>query len=96
MRKLSLNLDQLSVDSFETDAAGTRMGTVRGAAYGPLDEDEAIAEPVVTVPIETIIRTQPATCGASCGVTCATCNDPTCNSCHATACWTGNSPVCCA
>jgi hypothetical protein len=100
MRKLKLNPEQLAVESFETAAIRPGDGTVRGLAFQA--ENEAVAEPVpgddqVFLSIWTCqTNCGQNTCGGSCGVTCATCNDPTCNSCYATGCWTGMSPECCA
>lgn len=102
MRKLKLHLDELAVDSFETAPMSRLAGTVRGAADAPGIPDEGdVVEPEPSdVAILSIWTCWTAcgqnTCGGSCGVTCATCNDPTCNSCHITMCWTGNSPECCA
>jgi hypothetical protein len=98
MRKLKLNPEQLAVESFQTATPAGRAGTVRGAAFGA---DHEIAEPGVIAPAPVSIWTCETgcgqnTCGGTCGVTCATCDDPTCNSCYATGCWTGMSPECCA
>ncbi|HEU4452574.1 MAG TPA: hypothetical protein VFR81_05910 [Longimicrobium sp.] len=97
MRKLTLNPEDLAVESFETATAEELLGTVRGAQ----EDVEEPAEPIETDTGFLSIWTcqtncNQLTCGGSCGVTCATCNDPTCNSCFQTRCWTGNSPVCCA
>jgi len=102
MRKLKLNLEQLAVESFQTASAGDATGTVRGAAYAEeITEPSVITEPIPTDTIIITIRTcqtacNQITCGGTCGVTCATCDDPTCNSCFVTRCWTGHSPECCA
>ena len=37
MRKLKLDLDRLSVESFATDFSARRGGTVRGAEYDTMD-----------------------------------------------------------
>lgn len=97
MRKLTLNPEHLTVESFETASTAALLGTVRAA-------QQDVAEPVEPEPGETVewtiwtcqTRCNQNTCDGTCGVTCATCNDPTCNSCYATRCWTGNSPQCCA
>ena len=66
MRKLKLDLDQLTVDSFDTNPSdGTRRGTVEGFSHlcGPTHID-----PTCFVSCE------------SCNDTCGTC-DPSCASC---------------
>ena len=55
MRKLKLDLDRLSVESFATDFAPRRGGTVRGAEYDTVDwgmgpekaDDSSVLEPQV-------------------------------------------------
>lgn len=98
MRKLRLNAEDLTVDSFQTATAGQGMGTVRGAAYAIGGQ---VREPIWTQPIEETAATCQTLCGqntcdGTCGVSCYTCNDPSCDSCHATGCRTGVSPQCCA
>ena len=73
MRKLTLNLEDLRVDSFATGrGTGLQDGTVRGFA-------------TVTCPAEP----QPATVEKTEWATCAyTCDDATCQgSCHGTSCY---------
>lgn len=79
MNKLKLDLDQLTVESFDTDASGTaRRGTVRAHhshVCALTDRDFTCANTCNT-------------CGASCGGGCSggytcygTCVDPSCNTC---------------
>jgi hypothetical protein len=88
MRKLSLKLDSLEVESFQTASAVRGAGTVRGLAYTVLDPAEPV-EPETQ-------QNSCDTCTITADITCATCDEPTCNSCHLTQCYTGNQPVCCA
>jgi hypothetical protein len=87
MRKLKLDLDQITVDSFDPNPSeGVRRGTVQG--FGPT--------PVFTCPLtcDTCYNTCAScdgtcenscagtcyyTCGGSCG---GTCNEPTCITCQ--------------
>ena len=92
MRKLRLDLDTLAVDSFRTADGSGVPGTVKGAEneYEPDLTGPQPPEPLVTV------YTCATYCGqATCGATCHTCWDPTCDSCYATGCRTGVSPECC-
>lgn len=89
MRKLRLELDELSVQSFETQRRAGGVGTVHGR--GMDFQVEAITAP----PPATDTCPQVTYC-ASCVATCETCYDPTCNSCNLTRCYTGNAPQCCA
>ncbi len=82
--KLTLNLDDLSVDSFDTSAAQKENGTVFG-------EQQCTCPTLCSCP-------GCETCGATCPATCAyTCDDPSClgscdgscDSCRATKCYTG-------
>jgi hypothetical protein len=87
MHKLKLDLDHLTVESFETNAAnGAQRGTVRALAPSP---------PLITAGSTCPVSCEPTcdysiggTCDASCGDTCGgTCGE-TCNcsgnSCYAT------------
>ena len=96
MRKLTLNAEHLTVESFETAAPAERLGTVRAAQEDVAEPEPAPGEEVALTWWTCQTRCNQHTCDPSCGVTCSTCNDPTCNSCHATRCWTGNAPECCA
>lgn len=89
MRKLKLDVEQLAVESFATAADGVRWGTVRAAS----DEEEEVLEPVpgdgeVAILSLWTCKTQcnQDTCDITCARTCATCNDPTCDSCFITRC----------
>ena len=73
--KLTLNLEQLSVDSFQTTSAPAEKGTVFA--------EQCTCYTACTCPG---CPTCDATCGGTCGNTCAascngTCNDATCNTC---------------
>jgi hypothetical protein len=85
MHKLKLDLDQLNVESFDTDAPGiTRRGTVR--AHSQICTPTAGEYTCVNT-----CETCDNTCG-SCGATCfagctgyscyGSCVDPSCNTCH--------------
>jgi hypothetical protein len=82
MRKLKLDLDQLTVDSFDTLSAD-------GAGRGTIEAFQSQA-PCIIEWNPTYAPTCAATC-ASCGGTCeqtcggscyATCNEPTCVTCQ--------------
>jgi hypothetical protein len=91
MNKLKLDLDQLTVESFDTDASGiARRGTVRAHSHlcAP-----TIADLTCLNTCDTCDNTC-GSCGASCGGTCGctggyscggtcggSCVDPTCNTC---------------
>lgn len=82
MNKLKLDLDQLTVESFDTNASGiTRRGTVRGHS------DSCFLTDCQFTCADTC-NTCGASCGGgcgsgySCGGTCGgTCVDPSCNTC---------------
>jgi hypothetical protein len=82
MHKLRLDLDDLTVDSFDTGAEADRLGTVR--ANQELEVGDAIVAPA------------PVSWNTDCRSICFTCYDPTCDSCYATGCRTRNTPECCA
>ena len=65
-KKLNLDLDALSVDSFETDAAADSTGTVHGRTDDIGSIEELCADSFQL------------TCGLSCGGTCESCSN-TCN-----------------
>lgn len=69
MRKLSLNLEALVVESFSTNAAEGR-GTVRGMDSITVDQDTCIT---CGATCATCGGTCPASCPATCVNTCATC-----------------------
>jgi hypothetical protein len=96
MNKLKLDLDQLTVESFDTDASGiARRGTVRAHSVfcGPTEVCiPTQGELTCGNTCETCNGTCPDTCAASCGGGCtagntcfgtcgASCFDPTCNTC---------------
>lgn len=72
MRKLSLHLDELVVDSFPTSGAVPDRGTVRGMDSITVDQDTCVTCPNTCVSC-------PATCAASCPGTCVN----TCATCPA-------------
>jgi len=67
MRKLSLNPDELVVQSFPTEAAAGRMGTVRGMDSASVDQDTCNTCDRCS-DIDTCVS-----CNASCPITCASC-----------------------
>ena len=79
MRKLSLDLDQLAVESFETDRAGRGAGTV-DAFSGIVDEE---------VPSDDgkLRSIDPARW--TCRETCGTCDMSICQSCYFNTCYAG-------
>jgi hypothetical protein len=86
MRKLKLHLDHLAVESFTTATGDVPWGTVRAAS------DEQVEEPAVGEEVGLVswfscqTRCNQNTCDGTCGRTCATCFDPTCDSCYITRC----------
>ena len=84
MKKLSLSLDQLEVDTFVTGRDGASPGTVRAHDTGPqpFPGEEDIAAPA------------PVSWNTMCERTvCFTC-DRSCPS-NVSACYTGSAPNCC-
>jgi hypothetical protein len=91
MNKLKLDLDQLTVESFNTDASGiARRGTVR--AHSDLCAATFLPQITCGDTCDTCNNTCYNTCAASCGGGCtggntcfgtcgASCFDPTCNTC---------------
>jgi hypothetical protein len=88
MRKLKLDLDQLTVDSFDTLSAD-------GAGRGTIEAFQTTAPPCTLEYYPTYAPTCAATCAScngtcdnTCGSTCGgytcggTCNDPTCGTCQ--------------
>lgn len=83
MKKLTLTLEHLEVDTFETGPAAANLGTVRAhdTEPEPLPGDDAVAPP-------------PKSWDTMCERTiCFTC-DRMCPS-NVTACYTGSAPACC-
>jgi hypothetical protein len=84
VHKLKLDLDQLAVDSFDTNPSESApRGTVQGFSHvcGPTRFDPTCYVTCGTCDLSC------GTCGASCGYTCGcgatayTCNDPSCATC---------------
>lgn len=96
MRKLTLDLDAIQVESFSTHAAGVVRGTV----------DARQGRETFTCPAPTADPTCPNTCPCnpsaditcvSCMVTCnGTCWDPTCDTCMLTCNQATGPERCCA
>lgn len=87
MRKLKLDLEHLTVESFATATDGAQWGTVRAASDEPVEEPTVAEEEAGFLSWFTCqTRCNQDTCGGSCGRTCATCYDPTCDSCYITKC----------
>lgn len=103
MRKLKLDPEELTVESFATDRIESLYGTVRGAQDGvDTVEGGEIVEPepgdatIIIIPpsmVTCFTRCDQLTCRLSCAGTCW--YDQTCNSCYGT-CPTGVGPDCCA
>jgi hypothetical protein len=72
MKKLSLNAEELAVQSFPTSDAGTERGTVRG--MGPTEDQDTCVGADTCAPGCTDVDTCPAvTCAPSCLGSCVTC-----------------------
>jgi hypothetical protein len=84
MGKLKLNLDQLTVDSFGTEAADEKKGTVFG--------EQCTCQTACTCPG---CNTCDASCNGTCWTQCASCNG-TCDTCHTCndPSWTAGGPNC--
>ena len=102
MPKLKLEIDALRVESFETHPAARAQGTVEGHVLAP---GEVIVMPAPDTNdvklcldswINTCVTARISECpGATCDVSCETCNQPSCiTRCGAT-CPTGDNPICC-
>ena len=85
MKKLSLTLDQLKVDTFVAGPATESPGTVRGnGIVDPLEADEV----AITAPAP-----KPVSWDTQCATICFTCDRMSPS--NATGCYTGNAPNCC-
>jgi hypothetical protein len=74
MRKLALDPDALEVQSFSTEAAEARGGTVRGLDSATVDQDTCNIPGNTCAPGCTDVDTCPqVTCAQSCGGSCASC-----------------------
>jgi len=88
MRKLTLDLEHLAVESFTTATDDVRWGTVRAAS----EEETKVVEPATDEEVGLVswfscqTNCNQKTCEGTCGRTCATCFDPTCDSCYITRC----------
>jgi len=81
MKKLSLALEELKVESFVAGPAGDSIGTVRAHnTLQPFPEEDAVAP-------------APVSWNTECPTPCFTC-DRMCPS-NVTGCYTGNAPNCC-
>ena len=100
MRKLKLDPEELTVDSFATAELDALYGTVRGAqeTIEPVEGEETVVETETTksdgfLSIWTCFtKCNQLTCNLSCAGTCI--GDRTCNSCLGS-CRTGIGPDCC-
>lgn len=88
MRKYTLDIEELTVESFATDTALGAMGTVRAHAFvDAADDGDIITAPPPPPPPSVNCSANPYTECQSCVLSCVdTCNQPTCDSCHATMC----------
>ncbi|HET7229530.1 MAG TPA: hypothetical protein VFJ16_05975 [Longimicrobium sp.] len=82
MKKLSLTLDQLEVDTFVAGPAGISPGTVRG--------HDTIPEPIPGEEMEEVAKSWDTMCYQTICFTC----DRTCPT-NPTGCFTGSAPKCC-
>lgn len=106
MRKRRLNIDELSIESFETDALAEPRGTVEARQTGPFEPvscacatDEFISCPFTcgfySCEGNTCAATCNPTCGASCNGTCGyTCEGTCFGDLTCTACQTGPTAPC--
>jgi len=102
MLKLKLEIETLRVESFDTHPTARGRGTVEGRSLVVGDGgDVAIPETndaraCLDSWINTCVTARISECpGATCDVSCETCNQPSCiTRCGAT-CPTGDNPICC-
>lgn len=93
MRKLKLEIEDLTVESFATGAGAYRAGTVKGrgedfAGFGEeIDEANEIGEVAITAPAPETRTCPVVTHCASCVITCDACTVRTCAS---------GGDICCA
>jgi hypothetical protein len=107
MNKVRLNLEQLQVESFDTQPSYTPRGTVRGNFDEAVNEFEANIPPptdpnrdckplpISTIcPPQTLVMTCPATCPGTCPNTCGILCTAGCTEVLSDCRFTGE-PVCC-
>jgi hypothetical protein len=104
MRKVRLDLDQLQVDSFDTQPAGPGWGTVRANIEGDGGDYEAIVTPPTKPSLDccpisagcpvSLGLTCPATCPRTCPDTCGILCTAGCTEAWSECLFTGD-PVCC-
>lgn len=101
MRKLSLNLDEIQVESFATQSANAARGTVNAqqgretwtcTAAGQFTCDHTCDDATCDCPAPTNYVSC-VSCVQTCG---ATCFDPTCDTCMATCNYATGPERCCA
>ena len=102
MPKLKLQIDALRVDSFDTHPAAGGRGTVEGWSLVvpdggtvpiPATND---AKACLDSWINTCVTARISECpGATCDVSCETCNQPSCVTRCGFTCPTGDNPICC-
>ncbi len=98
MNKVRLNLDQLQVDSFDTQPVGPGRGTVVGANIPPPTDPNRDCKPIpisTICPPQTFDFTCPATCPRTCPDTCSPLCTYGCTEAISECRFTGE-PVCCA
>jgi hypothetical protein len=86
MRKLKLDLEHLAVESFTTATGDVPWGTVRAASDEQVEELAGGEEVGLVSWFTCQTDCNQNTCGGTCSRTCATCSDPTCDSCYITRC----------
>jgi hypothetical protein len=85
MKKIRLDLDSLSIESFDTTGAADARGTVAGHATYQAYCSYGL----------TCVDSCEGTCDGSCVSECGTCGATGCGSCGATYCGTCVDPSCC-
>lgn len=76
MNKLKLDLEALSVQSFEPEPRKQSRGTV--VARETTWDDSCACEPSIDYPVETCGLTCYTNCGSECWSRCGTCTAPLC------------------
>jgi len=101
MKKLKLELDELKVESFQTDRGASARGTVRGQGEGSYELGCPTMDPSCNGSCE---GTCPGSCVGTCGGSCYGSCDATCfscdYSCYESGCrcsveWSGCGPYAC-
>ena len=87
MRKLTLDLDELAVESFETAVEARGIGTVNGRALAPAPDPDIDRSPLLSCrTCFSMCRTCEISCNGTCISCPATCFDVTCATCGGESC----------